>query len=66
VSRRLRLHWEILAEVENFPDHTPNGLLLVVRVQKSRWARCAAWWLRLRARRNPRAVLRRDARRYVV
>jgi len=62
VAARRHLAWTIVEQQEQFPADCPNGILLVVRVDKRGAARVIAQWRAWRARRNRRSVLRSEAR----
>jgi hypothetical protein len=62
-AKRLGRAWTILDAQASFPEDCPNGILLVVGVQKvGGIARLRSRWHRLRWQRNPRSVVRWDAR----
>lgn len=56
-----RLNWQIVDFAERFPVHMPNGVLAILRVDKTWRARAEADLFRLRTGGDPRAVLRDDA-----
>lgn len=46
--------WSLLEFADSFPDDAPNGILAVLRIDKSPRERAAAWWHRLtQPRRSP-------------
>jgi SAM-dependent methyltransferase len=56
-----RFNWEIVDFAEHFPRQTPNGVLAILRVDKTWRARAEADLFLLRTLGDPRAVLREDA-----
>jgi SAM-dependent methyltransferase len=60
-SLNRRFNWEIVDFAERFPRPTPNGVLAILRVDKTWRARAEAEIFRLGTPGNPWAVLREDA-----
>jgi SAM-dependent methyltransferase len=56
-----RFRWEVLEQVERFPEWKPDGFLTVIRANKGWRDRAEAEWLRVRSKGEPRAALRDDA-----
>ena len=56
--------WEILDQAEQFPDQTPNGFLLVIRVNKSIGERLAGWRNRIKMKRAVQYPFLPTARRF--
>jgi len=56
-----RFKWELLELAEHFPSSTPNGVLAVLRVDKTWRERAEAELYQLRTNGDPHAVLRPDA-----
>jgi hypothetical protein len=54
--------FEVVELAERFPQHCPNGFLLVLRVHKPWRARLAGWWARRRSRGDPSALLAASAK----
>jgi SAM-dependent methyltransferase len=59
-----RFNWEIVDFAECFPAANPNGVLAILRVDKTWRARAEAEAFRVRSPGNPQAVLRSDAQRF--